>query len=103
MTPHRQSLPLLPVSMASLYLKRSTRTDQGHKNIFSERTLPLSMTPEPLEYLRAHWASLLASPQWYLRIIPEMQALAGQLKNSPPETQRQYKTGIYDFFEEHLI
>jgi hypothetical protein len=57
---------------------------------------------EQLNNLESRWERLLASPRWYLTIIPEISTLIEGLKHDSAEIQDASKARLYTFFEQHL-
>ncbi|HEV8414601.1 MAG TPA: peptidoglycan recognition family protein [Bryobacteraceae bacterium] len=55
-----------------------------------------------MNLLQARWEPLLRSPNWYLRIIPEIHSWIKRLSREPVEVQDRAKARLYDFFEDHL-
>lgn len=57
---------------------------------------------EQLNQLRLRWDRLLARPDWYVTVIPEIAAWRKSLERERVETQERAKALLYDFFEGHL-
>jgi len=55
-----------------------------------------------IKELKNRWQPLLAKPDWYLKIIPEIDLNRRQLEKEKKEIQNDYREELYSFFEDNL-
>lgn len=51
---------------------------------------------------KARWASIIAKPDWYLTIVPEIEEIRKEYEDKSEAEQDAVKKELYDFFELHL-
>jgi hypothetical protein len=55
-----------------------------------------------LRHLLSRWERLIENPQWYLRVVPELDVFRATIQGESTEVHHEFKESVYHFFEYHL-